>query len=111
MALAEFLNDLQQLERAALGAHGPLILEAFTRHTPFDAGAVWLRESRGAAMKLAAKWGAVKVDEVVDGGELPGMLVVPIRTSKEDHGVVALAGDLSSDEELQMLRAAGAFAG
>ena len=111
MPLSEFLHDLQQIERAHIGAHGPLILEAFTRHTPFDAGAIWLRETRGAAMKLAAKCGDVKVDDVLDGGELPGMLVVPIRTSKEDHGVVALSGELSSDEELQMLRAAGVFAG
>ena len=51
----DFMHDLQQLERAALGAQGPLILEAFTRHTPFDMGAVWLREPRGAAMRLAAK--------------------------------------------------------
>ena len=50
----DFMHDLQQLERAALGAQGPLILEAFTRHTEFDTGAVWLREPRGAAMRLAA---------------------------------------------------------
>jgi sigma-B regulation protein RsbU (phosphoserine phosphatase) len=110
MALAEFLNDLQQLERAAFGAQGPLILEAFTRHTPFDAGAVWLRESRGAAMKLAAKCGDVNVDDVLDR-ELPGMLVVPIRTSKENLGVVALSGEPASDDDLQMLNAAATFLG
>src|ERR1051326_8076154 len=110
MALAEFLNDLQQLERAAFGAQGPLILEAFTRHTPFDAGAVWLRESRGAAMKLAAKCGDVNVDDVLDR-ELPGMLVGPIRTSKENLGVVALSGEPASDDDLQMLNAAATFLG
>src|ERR1051326_5376936 len=110
MALAEFLNDLQQLERAAFGAQGPLILEAFTRHTPFDAGAVWLRESRGAAMKLAAKCGDVNVADVLDRG-LPGMLVVPIRTSKENLGVVALSGEPASDDDLQMLNAAATFLG
>ena len=36
---AEFLHDLQQLERAALPSHGSLILDAFTEHTPFDVGA------------------------------------------------------------------------
>src|ERR1043165_476286 len=110
MPLAEFLNDLQQLERAAPLAHGPLILEAFTRHTPFAAGAVWLREPRGAAMKLAAKCGDVNVDEVLDR-ELPGMVVVPIRTSKEHLGVVALSGDAASEEELRSLHLAGTFLG
>jgi len=110
MPLAEFLNDLQQLERAAHGAQGPLILELFTRHTPFDAGAVWLRESRGAAMKLAAKCGDVNVDEVLDR-ELPGMLVVPIRTSKENLGVVALSGEPASDDDLQMLNTAATYLG
>src|ERR1043165_1583893 len=110
MPLAEFLNDLQQLERAAFGAQGPLILELFTPHTPFDAGAVWLRESRGAAMKLAAKCGDVNVDDVLDR-ELPGMLVVPIRTSKENLGVVALSGEPASDDDLQMLNAAATFLG
>jgi sigma-B regulation protein RsbU (phosphoserine phosphatase) len=110
MPLVEFLNDLQQLERAALAAQGPLILEAFTRHTPFDAGAVWLREPRGAAMKLAAKCGDVNVDDAPDG-ELPGMVMVPIRTSKEHLGVVALAGEAQSDDDLQLLRAAGTFLG
>src|ERR1043165_5368032 len=110
MPLAEFLNDLQQLERAAFGAQGPLILELFTPHTPFDAGAVWLRESRGAAMKLAAKCGDVNVDEVLDR-ELPGMLVVPIRTSKENLGVVALSGEPAADDDLQTLNAAATFLG
>src|SRR5436309_11567001 len=110
MPLVEFLNDLQQLERAALGAHGPLILEAFTRHTPFDAGAVWLREPRGAAMKLAAKCGDVNVDDVFDR-KLPGMVMVPIRTSKESLGVVALVGEPNSEDDLQVLHAAGTFVG
>ncbi|HEV2719655.1 MAG TPA: hypothetical protein VG323_06525, partial [Thermoanaerobaculia bacterium] len=85
----DFLNDLQQLERAASGAQGPLILEAFTRHTPFDAGAVWLRDPRGEGMRLAAKRGDVDVDEVLDR-ELPGMVMVPIRTGRDNLGVVAL---------------------
>ena len=110
MPLVEFLDDLQRLERAASGAQGPLILEAFTRHTPFDAGAVWLRDPRGEAMRLAAKCGDVNVDDVLDR-ELPGMVMVPIGTSKENLGVVGLAGDLSSDDDLKMLRAAGAFLG
>ena len=110
MLLVDFLNDLQRLERAASGAQGPLILEAFTRHTPFDAGAVWLRDPRGEAMRLAATCGDVNVDDVFDR-ELPGMVMVPIGTSKENFGVVGLAGEQASDEELQLLRAAGNFLG
>src|SRR5260370_24346238 len=39
---AEFIHDLQQLERTAI--HGDAILETFTRHTPFEGGAVYLRD-------------------------------------------------------------------
>src|SRR5438067_7286541 len=116
---ADFLHDLQELERATRAAQGPLILEAFTRHTPFDAGAVWLREPRSAAMRLAAKSEACNAAELLDrdvpadvstseGFSLdprPGV-VIPIRTSKEHFGVVALAGEQASEEDLQMLRAA-----
>ena len=52
---AEFLHDLQQLERAALPSHGTLILDAFTKHTPYSVGAVYLRDARGPEMRLAAK--------------------------------------------------------
>ena len=107
---ADFLRDLQQIERAALGTQGPLILDAFTRHTPFDAGAVWLRDPRGEGLRLAAKCGDVDVDEVLDR-ELPGMIMVPIRTGKDHFGVVALNGESANDEELQILSAAGAFVG
>jgi len=114
---ADFLRDLQQLERAALGTQGPLILDAFTRHTPFDDGAVYLRESRSESLRLAAKSQQMVAPEIFDS-ELPGdvtavsaQTLVPIRTSKDHFGVIALAGDTTSDEELQMLRTAGAFLG
>src|SRR5207247_7305090 len=41
---------------------------------------------------------------------LDAFLLVPIRTTKYDFGVVALSGDTASDDDLQMLRAAGAYA-
>jgi sigma-B regulation protein RsbU (phosphoserine phosphatase) len=120
----DFMHDLQQLERAALGAQGPLILEAFTRHTPFDTGAVWLREPRGAAMRLAAKSDLCDAAELLEH-DVPSdisttaflpleprpRVIVPIRTSKDHFGVVALSGDPASDDDLQMLRAAGTFLG
>src|SRR5437763_13958595 len=108
---ADFLHDLQQLERAAVHSHGPLILEAFTRHSPYDEGAVWLRDARGSGLRLAAKSQSCLAPEILDNdAALDTFLLVPIRTSKDDFGVVALSGDKASDDDLQMLRAAGAYA-
>ena len=39
---AEFVHDLQQLERMA--SRGDAILDAFCRHTPFEQGAIYLRD-------------------------------------------------------------------
>jgi len=114
---ADFIHDLQQLERATLGTHGPLILDAFTRHTPFDGGAVYLRESRSESMRLAAKSQQSVAPEIfdfelpADVTSVPERVLVPIRTSKDHFGVVALEGESASDEEVQILRAAGAFIG
>src|SRR5947209_4830302 len=36
--------------------------------------------------------------------------IIPMRTAREDFGVVALSGDAASDEDLRILHAAGAFA-
>src|SRR5947199_3691310 len=116
---AEFLHDLQQLERAALSSHGALILDAFTKHTPFDVGAVYLRDARGAAMRLAAKSQFCVAPEILDAhnldsGPLPldpaPRHVIPMRTARDHFGVVALSGDTASDDDLRMLHAAGTFA-
>src|ERR1051325_641578 len=107
---ADFLHDLQQLERAANPSHGPLILDAFTRHSPFDEGAVWLRDSRGGHLRLAAKSKSCAAPEILDDdAALESFLLVPIRTSKDDFGMIALSGQASEDD-LQMLYAAGAYA-
>jgi len=115
---AELLHDLQQLERAALSSHGTLIFEAFKRHTPYDVGAVYMRDGRGTAMRLAAKSGQCVAPEILDL-EAPdaGLLldpmpshIIPMRTSRDHFGVVALTGHAASDEDLQMLNAAGTFA-
>lgn len=106
----DFLHDLQQLEKAAFPSQGPLILDAFTRHTPFDEGAVWLREARGGGMRLAAKSQSCVAPEILDDDATPdGRVVVAIRSNKDHFGVVALLGDQASDEDLQMLKAAGAY--
>ena len=107
---ADFLHDLQQLDKTALSAQGPLILNAFTRHSPFGAGAVWLRDARGGGLRLAAKSQSCAAPEVLDdGAALEAFFVIPIRTGKDDFGVVALSGESTSDDDAQMLHAAGAY--
>jgi sigma-B regulation protein RsbU (phosphoserine phosphatase) len=107
---ADFLHDLQQLEKAALASHGPLILDAFTRHSPFDEGAVWLRDLRGGGLRLAAKSQSCAAPEILDNeAALEAFQLVPIRTSKDDFGVIALSGQDVSSDDLQMLNAAGAY--
>src|SRR5213592_2510757 len=101
---ADFLHDLQQLEKASVHSHGNLILEAFTRHSPYDEGAVWLRDARGSGLRLAAKSQRCAAPEVIDSETaLDAFLLVPIRTSKDDFGVVALSGENASDDDLRML--------
>ncbi|MEA2237177.1 MAG: phosphoserine phosphatase RsbU/P [Thermoanaerobaculia bacterium] len=116
---AEFLHDLQQLERAALSSHGSLILDAFTKHTPFDVSAVYLRDARGP-VRLAAKSDSCIGPDILEDEEIefarplldpPPRHLIPIRTIRDHFGIVALIGDAASDEDLQMLHAAGAFAG
>ncbi len=107
---ADFLHDLQQLDKAASPSHGSLILDAFTRHSPFENGAVYLRDARGGGLRLAAKSQSSVAPEILDDDRaLGGHVVVPIRTSKDHFGLVALSGDAATDEELQMLHAAGAY--
>jgi sigma-B regulation protein RsbU (phosphoserine phosphatase) len=114
----EFLLDLQQIERAALSSHGSLILDAFTRHTPYDVGAVYLRDARGPALRLAARSSMCVAPEILDVEMLDFALpldptprhVISLRTARDHFGVVALSGDLASDDDLQMLNAAGTFA-
>ena len=114
---AEFLHDLQQLERAALPSHGSLILDAFTKHTPYDVGAVYLRDSRGPEMRLAAKSRVCVAPEILDAEMLDSAPLdpkprhmIPLRTARDHFGVIALSGDAASDEDLRMLHAAGTFA-
>src|SRR5438132_14001856 len=51
--LAEFVNDLQQIDRAA--GRGEAIIDAFTRHTSLTSGALYLRATRDSKLRLAAK--------------------------------------------------------
>lgn len=119
--LTDFLSDLQQLEKAAFSTHGRLILDAFTRHTPFDTGAVYLRDARGAILRLAAKSQHLQAPDTLesDGSAEENLLplqprphvIIPIRSSRDHFGVVALSGDPASEEDLEVLRAAGSYLG
>src|SRR6266576_525988 len=94
---AEFLHDLQQLERAVLSSHGSLIFDAFAKHTPYDVSAVYLRDVRGPSLRLAAKSDACTAPEVLEGeAETASPMldpepahVIPIRTMRDHFGIVA----------------------
>src|SRR6266851_1432414 len=109
---AEFIHDLQQLERTAM--HGDAILDTFTRHTPFEGGAVYLRD-REAHLRLVAKSHQFVAPEILDR-DPPAELIaaadrvlVPLRSGREHLGVLALTGGDYSDEDLEVLRAGAAF--
>src|SRR2546425_10393235 len=111
---AEFLHDLQQLDRTA--ARGDAILDAFTRHTPFEEGAIYLRD-RDATLRLAAKSQQFVAPEIL-ADEPPTELIaaadrvlVPLRNGRDHFGLLALTGGDYSDEDLDLLRAAAAFGG
>src|SRR2546428_259695 len=82
--LADFLVELQQA-----AARGDAILDAFTRHTPFEGGAVYLRD-RDANLRLAAKSTQFVAPEIL-ADDPPSELVaaadrvlVPLRSGR-DH--------------------------
>jgi sigma-B regulation protein RsbU (phosphoserine phosphatase) len=108
-SFVEVLRELQELERAAAASHGPLILGAFTRHTPYDAGAVYLREGRGSPLRLAAKSLQFVAPEILEDETTPEgvTIVVPLRNAKDHFGLVCLAGHVDIEDEI--LHAAGAF--
>jgi sigma-B regulation protein RsbU (phosphoserine phosphatase) len=110
-SFAGVLRDLQELERAPAAAHGPLILEAFTRNTAFSGGAVYLTD--GTSLRLAAKSQHCIAPDTYDDGagvEPEPRLTIPIRTSKDHVGVICLHGDGDDDTDEVSLHAAGSFA-
>jgi phosphoserine phosphatase RsbU/P len=116
---AEFVHELQQLERTSIAAHGPQILDAFARHTRFDSGALYLRDGRGDALRLAAKSLQCVAPEILDGDmraedsvRPSPAVVVPLQSHREAMGLLALStprlGD-GIDEDVAFVRAGAAF--
>ena len=120
---AEFVHELQQLERTPAAAQGSLILDAFARHTRFDSGALYLREGRGSELRLAAKSLQCVAPEILDGATRPEdavvpapALVVPLQSHREAVGLLALsaqvqaaAADDGADDDIAFVRAGAAF--
>src|SRR5215212_5066730 len=125
--LADFLRDLQQLEKSAAAQHGQLILDAFIRYTPFCSGAVWMRDGRDGALHLSARTAeCVAPDDLT--GDLPADLalfpnfpieprahvLVPVHAQREAVCLIALStsdpGGTSADD-VDSLRVAAAFLG
>ena len=50
---ADFVRDLQNIDRSAL--RGDALLDPFVRHTGCAEGALYLRDARDSALRLAAK--------------------------------------------------------
>src|SRR5687768_12025762 len=114
---ADFLSELQQLDRSSIGAQATKILEAFTRHTSFDIGALYLREGRDTPMRLCAKAHQLVAPEILDRNgdlppDLPAHLLLPLRSQREDFGLLALVprgADEATDDDLAVVRTAADY--
>ncbi len=116
---ADFLSDLQLLEKASLAAQGPLILDTFARHTRFDTGALYLREGRSSGLRLAAKSPRCVAPDILDvdmraeDAVLPQpALVLPLQSHRESVGLLALSSaalDDALEDDLVIVRAAAAY--
>ncbi len=113
-SLSGFLNELQRIERASLPGEASKILDAFTRHTPFEQGALYLRD-RDDSMRLAAKSQQFVAPDILDpkwkherSSEASSSLMLPLRGYRDDIGVLTLSGR-GSDEDLALVRAAADF--
>jgi len=115
---ADFLHELQQIDRVAPATQGRMILEAFTRHTPFGIGALYLRDGRGAEtqMRLAAKSQCVAPEildphaRAEDALQPSPAIVVALQTPRESLGILALSASAdTNDEDVALVKAAAAF--
>ncbi|HXI13874.1 MAG TPA: SpoIIE family protein phosphatase [Thermoanaerobaculia bacterium] len=135
------LRDLQQLDRTvgrsdAGATQGATILSAVLEHTPFECGAIYLRDSRDPVLRLAARHGGENFPESLsnecpanvmlhdcdgDAGSLssfarefdpPAHALIPLRRSREEYGVLALrlpTGLGPSDLDTHLLEALSSY--
>jgi sigma-B regulation protein RsbU (phosphoserine phosphatase) len=116
---ADFVHELQQLEKSSIATQGPRILDAFARHTRFDSGALYLRDARGEMLRLAAKSVSVVAPEILDAGWRPEdtmmpspAIVVPLQSHREAFGVLALSSGSADDtmeDDVAFVRAVATF--
>src|SRR5688572_921889 len=116
---ADFFSELQLLEKASIAAQGPLILDAFARHTRFDSGALYLREGRNSGLRLAAKSDRCVAPEILDvdmraeDAVIPQpAVVVPLHGHRESVGLLALSTETLDDlldDDVAIVRAAAAY--
>ncbi len=115
---AEFVHELQQLERTPIAAQGTRILDAIARHTRFDSGALYLRDGRGADLRLAAKSLQCVAPEILQDGSAEELVVpspavvVPLQSHREDMGLLALSTpdiDDTMEDDVAFVRAGAAF--
>ncbi len=116
---ADFVSELQQLEKASLIAQGPQILDAFARHTRFDNGALYLRDARGSGLRLAAKSMQCVAPDILDASARPEdavtpspAVVVPLQSHREALGILALSTEAIDDtieDDVAFVKAAAAF--
>jgi len=114
-SFANFIHELQQLERSPMASQGLLILDAFTRHTRFDCGALYLRDARGSELRLAAKSHHCVAPEILEGDAQAVLqpapaIVVPLQSQRDSLGLLALAGEADGvdDDDLVFARAGAA---
>jgi sigma-B regulation protein RsbU (phosphoserine phosphatase) len=116
---ADFISELQQLERVSIAAQAPTILDAFARHTRFAHGALYLRDGRNSGLRLAAKSSHCVAPEILDidvraedAVMPPPSLVVPLQSHRDAFGLLALSSegvDELRDDDVAFVRAAAAF--
>jgi sigma-B regulation protein RsbU (phosphoserine phosphatase) len=116
----DFLTELQQLEKASIAAQGPLILEAFARHTRFDGGALYLREGRTSGLRLAAKSircvapEILEIDIRAEDALTPSpIVVVSLQSNRDAVGLLALSTESAHldglDDDVAFARAAAGY--
>ncbi len=124
--LAALFHDLRSVEKVTPAILGQTILDAFVRHSRFQAGSVYLRERGDVHLRLAAAHRCSAPDalpaegpeEVTRGTQMPieprPQVLVPVRVQRELVALIALGDEESeavSNDDMELLRAAESFLG